>query len=239
MKQKTILITGTSSGIGKASALHFLKLGHIVHGIDKDPSTLCGWEGYYHYEVNICEKGQLPIITGINHLVFNAGVLQLEEDPLGVNLVGTLNCEDVYVKPNLGTLESIVILGSTAAEDGQDCREYVMSKGGLKSYTLYLANALGPHGVRVNCLTPGAGLTEMNRGHFDEETLHAVAQQNLLKRWGESYEYAEAIYFLCEKATFTTGANLLADGGEMIYSRYVWGLHEERPYPVEEVADEA
>ena len=232
MDKKTVLVTGSSSGIGYATAQLFCDNGYFVVGIDKLPAQLVH-RRYRHYTVDIRDKDNLPEVSNIGHLILNAGVLYDIEDTIGTNIYGTFNCEDVYVRPNLKTLESIVILSSIAAHDGQDDRGYVASKGALISYTRYLANQLAPFGVRVNSLSPGAGRTNMNEKYIrDAGVYEAVAQQNLLKRWNEPEECAKAIYFFAVDATFCTGQDLLIDGGERIYTRYVYGIDEDRAYPV-------
>jgi 3-oxoacyl-[acyl-carrier protein] reductase len=233
--QGRVILTGSSGGIGGATARLFMDKGYEVYGLDIKPATVEACDFYHHYQCDIRDKSTLPPIYDVNYVIMNAGVLQKDEDPIGVNVYGTLNTEDVYVRPNLKTLKSVVILSSTAAIDGQDCREYVISKGGLLSYTKHLANQLAPWKIRVNSVTPGAGRTEMNNRHtIDPKTYDAVGNQNLMNRWGEPEESAEAIYYMAVKATFTTGANLMVDGGEMVNSRYVYAKNEEREYPIPE-----
>ena len=225
MDKKTVLISGSSSGIGEASAKLFLDKGFIVHGIDRNEATVVH-NDYHHYVVDIREFDKLPSLSNISHLVFNAGVLYDHEDTIGTNIYGTFNCEDKYVRSNLQTLESIVILSSIAAHDGQDDRGYVASKGALISYTRYLANQLASFGIRVNSLSPGAGETSMNKKYMLKEVYDAVAQENLLRRWNQPEEIAKAVYFMCIDNTFCTGTDLLLDGGERIKTRYVYGPGE-------------
>jgi len=235
-KNASILITGTSSGVGEATAKLFLMRGYNVIGIDHNPATIrkdtCYYhELYQHYQVDIRCKDQLPKLTGLHYLIFNAGVLYDHEDTIGTNVQGTFNCEDVYVGSNLETLKSIVILSSIAAYDGQDDRGYVVSKAGLLGYTKWLANNLEQWRIRVNSLSLGAGETPMNSKYTrDAGVYDEVARQNLLGRWNQPIECAEAIYFLAVNATFCTGVDLLADGGEIVKTRYVYGQGEGPKY---------
>lgn len=225
-----VLITGSSHGIGQATAHLFLDKGFEVIGIDKEPSEISR-EFYTHYQVDITEVAKLPHIDNLTYIINNAGVLYDNEQPMQTNVYGTFNIEDTYFKVNIHTLNAIVNVSSIAALDGQDEREYVCSKGALISYTFYLANELAPYGVRVNCLVPGAGYTDMNKLYIeDPEVYEQIGEQNLLKRWGQSSENAKAIYFLCKDATFTTGEILKVDGGELIKNRYVRGKGETRTY---------
>lgn len=227
-----VLVTGTVHGIGRATSLLFVNKGFEVIGIDREESSI-DVPGYTHLVRDIRDKDKLPFIKGITHIVNNAGVLYDYEEPMQNNLYGTFNIEDVYVKPNLGSLSSIVNLSSIAALDGQDEREYTCSKGALISYTIYLANNLASHGVRANCVIPGAGETDMNKLYIDDpEVYERVGEQNLMRRWGTAEENARAIYFLSVDATFTTGETLLVDGGELIKNRYIRGKGEKRPYDI-------
>jgi NAD(P)-dependent dehydrogenase (short-subunit alcohol dehydrogenase family) len=225
-----VLITGTSHGIGRATAILFILRGFEVIGIDKDKSYIYPDSRYTHLKCDV--RNKLPVMLDkFTYIINNAGVLYDKEGPMSVNLYGMFNIEDNYVKQSLGVLKAIVNVGSIAGINGIADREYVCSKGAVVSYTAYLANELAGHGVRVNCVVPGAGDTDMNELYKDSPDVYEeIANQNLLKRWGLPEEFAKAIYYLCEDATFTTGTSLIVDGGELIKNKYIRYPGETRPY---------
>ena len=67
-----ILITGTTQGIGQAIAKLFLKNGHEVIGIDRQPSSISD-ENYTHYICDVRDRARLPEIKNVNILINNAG----------------------------------------------------------------------------------------------------------------------------------------------------------------------
>ena len=93
---------------------------------------------------------------------------------------------------------------------------YSASKAGLIGMTKALAKELGPSGVRVNCVAPGAIATEMNAS-LDEESISAICDETPLGRIGTPKEVASCVYFLSsDEASFVTGQILSADGGYAI-----------------------
>jgi NAD(P)-dependent dehydrogenase (short-subunit alcohol dehydrogenase family) len=113
----------------------------------------------------------------------------------------------------------IVLFGSvhvTRAFPGAS--PYAASKGALETLTSVLASELGPMGVRVSCVRPGAVFTELNQraGLFDEETarrrIDELGPAHALGRPGSVEEIAEAVeYLAC--AQWTTGSVMVVDGG--------------------------
>ena len=89
-----ILISGTSSGIGKAAALKFLKMGHKVYGVDREDSAICD-KNYTHFKKDIRDK-DLPIIKDVDVIVANAGV-QDEAEAIDTNLNGSINFVNNYL----------------------------------------------------------------------------------------------------------------------------------------------
>ena len=88
-----ILITGTSSGIGKGCAEYFLKEGHLVYGFDKDTSTI-SHPAYTHFCLDIRDKSAYPKLSPVDIVINNAGVQ--DGDDIDVNLKGTISITEHY-----------------------------------------------------------------------------------------------------------------------------------------------
>ena len=132
-----VLITGSSCGIGRATALKFLEEGHKVFGIDIVPpmSPLLNKNNYTHYICDI-SKGNLPDIEDINILINNAGV-QDDETAIDVNLKGLIAVTEKYgLQKNI---KSILMNASVSAHNGSEFPRYAASKGGVLAYTKYVA----------------------------------------------------------------------------------------------------
>jgi len=94
---------------------------------------------------------------------------------------------------------------------------YVASKGAVVGFTRALAREAGPEGIRVNAVAPGAFPTAATEIHADQDALwRDVLQSQSLKRRGEVEDVARAIsFFAGDDSGFVTGQTLLVDGGWM------------------------
>ena len=88
-----VLITGTSQGIGKAIAERFLREGHEVIGIDRQPSGISG-EHYSHYQCDVRDFDALPDVSAVNILINNAGTQN--EDDIDINLKALIRITEKY-----------------------------------------------------------------------------------------------------------------------------------------------
>jgi 3alpha(or 20beta)-hydroxysteroid dehydrogenase len=111
---------------------------------------------------------------------------------------------------------SVVNLSSTTALRGAPTMiAYSAAKAGLLGLTRSLAVALGPDGVRVNCVLPGVLATESN-AHFPAGPFERARAERALGRDGHPGDVAGAVlYFATSASEFVTGQSLIVDGGQL------------------------
>ena len=213
-----VLITGTSQGIGKAVAELFLKRGHEVIGIDRQPASIISG-GYTHFTKDLREREKLPALSGIEILINNAGTQN--EDDIEINLKSL-----IYVTERYGineSIRSILNIGSASGHTGAEFPEYCASKGGVIAYTKNTALRVAKFGATCNSLDPGGVITPLNECVInDSELWSEIMDETPLKRWATAEEIAEWAYFLTVENKFCTGQSIVVDGGESINFNFVW-----------------
>lgn len=248
MKNKVALITGASSGIGKATAEAFAAKGaHVVvaarrkEELDSLVAAIeakGGKAAAIKTDVSDAKSVEQMVAHTIktfgrlDYAINNAGIegklnmiTDLEEDEwdqvLDINLKGVFLSMKYEARAmlKLGHGGAIVNIGSVNSFLGFPTGSaYVTSKHGLIGLTSSVSAELGPKGIRVNLLCPGAIDTPMHqrlRGIvgddlYDKQLLPTVH----LQRAGRSEEIASAAIFLCsDDASYITGSTLTADGG--------------------------
>ena len=215
-----VLITGTSSGIGRAAALKFLAMGHDVFGIDIRESSIDN-ENYTHFTADVSDKNSLPEIEDVEILVNNAGVQTQTEKDIYVNLFGTMYCTEKYgLQPKI---KAIVNIASASAHNGAEFPEYSVSKGGVMTYTKNTALQVAKYGATCNSLSPGGVKSDINKHILEDERLwQAVLNESLLYRWAETEEIAEWIYFVAVVNKSMTAQDILIDNGEQAKANFIW-----------------
>lgn len=214
-----ILITGTSDGIGRATAEYFLERGHSVVGFDRKLPALAH-PNYRHEILDICDADAYPEDVQPEILINNAGVQDSGRD-IEINLMGTIRVTEKYAIAN-PRIRAVVMVGSASAHTGSEFPEYAASKGGLLTYTKNAALRLAPRAV-CNSIDPGGVLTDLNRPVMeDPELWNQIMALTPLRRWATPEEIAEWIYFAGVRNRFMTGQNLLIDGGEAGDAHFVW-----------------
>ena len=114
---------------------------------------------------------------------------------------------------------AVVLVGSTAGISGSMTNSRVahtVTKGGVVALTKQLAAEGAPHGIRVNCVSPGLIETPATRGDLlaDDHPMRSIAPSIPLGRIGTAEEVARCARFLAsDEASYVTGANLVIDGG--------------------------
>lgn len=238
LENKTILVTGASSGIGKATAIECSKLGAkvVVTGRNEERlnQTLAELEGEGHQAIVVdlsSEEGinvlvdQCPQIDG---LVNNAGstimvptqFISREKlmQVLEVNTVAPIMLtQQLLKKKKLGKGASVVITDSISgvniASPGNVL--YSTSKAAISGFVKNAALDLSVKNIRVNAVCPGMIDTHiLDNGSVTTEDVEADMKKYPLKRYGRPEEVAYAIiYFLSDASGFTTGSSLVIDGG--------------------------
>lgn len=239
---KTVLITGASRGIGRATALAFARAGWSVaahYGKSEEQAQSlrqaltdmsCDCELFQAdvtdpSAVNACVQAVLARFGRIDALVCCAGIAQqklftdlTDEDwkaMLSTDLGGVFAFDRAVLPAMLREHRgAIVNLSSVWGVVGASCEvHYSAAKAGVIGLTKALAKEVGPSGVRVNCIAPGVIDTDMC-ACFDEETMAALREETPLGRIGRPEDVAGAALFLCsEEASFITGQVLGVDGG--------------------------
>lgn len=216
---KKVIITGTTHGIGKATAELFLERGHFVYGLDiLEPSI--SHSRYKHHVCDVSVTSTLPTITKAEIVINNAATID-ERTAINVNLEGYINVVEKYCyQPEI---KSIINVGSISGHVGLDGPRYSASNGGRLAYTKNIAQYFGNNfKATVNSISPGAVLTNLEPYIYnDPKLVKAIAQENLLKKWIQPEEVAELIYYMTIVNKSITGQDILIDNGEVANYNFI------------------
>ena len=216
-----VVVTGSSSGIGKAVAEMFLGKGHEVIGLDINESSIKD-ANYTHYVVDIKNKEALPEINNVEILFNNAG-LQNSIDDIDNNLKGTINVTEKYINNN-DSLKSILFNASASSISGSEFPLYAASKAGVVGYMKNVAIRLAPKKVTVNAISLGGVNTSLNDSVMnDKEKFAKIMDVTPMKKWTDLDEVCDWVYFMTCKNKSASGQNILIDNGEHdLNDRFVW-----------------
>lgn len=234
LKDKVIVITGGTSGIGYATALKMAAMGAKVIACARHEKNFEDKNIVYHQldvtSTSSCEKLFNWVIENygrVDCLVANAGItsdaLTVKMADENFDLVINTNLKGVF---NLGRLfgpymekqgyGSIVIISSVVGQQGNIGQaNYAASKAGLIGMAKSWAKEFSRKGaaVRVNVVAPGYILTDMVKT-VPQDLLDKFANQTMLKRLGEADEVANVISFLCsDESSYITGTVIDVNGG--------------------------
>ncbi len=234
---KRILITGASSGIGRATAIECSKLGGICvlcgRNEERLQETLSMLEGSGHVTIaaDLLKSDDLQRIAAqcdkLDGVVLNAGINLMapiyflkEEDVNQVFATNTLapmllmqallKARKINAKASLVFTSSIDALNPDVSSSA-----YAASKAALTSFMRSCSKELAPRQIRANAVHPGLVETGMkHNGMVSDEDLEKNKELYLLKRYARPEEIAWAIiYLLSDASAFVTGSVLTIDGG--------------------------
>lgn len=243
VNKKTVLVTGSSRGIGKAIAIKFAKEGYnlVINGssrAEKLLETKSDIEQYkvscmaYFGDIGNYDKAKelfLMIKEQFGHidvLVNNAGIsyvglltdMSIEDwnKIITTNLTSVFNCSSLAI-PDMIKEKSgrIINISSVWGNVGASCEvAYSASKGGMNAFTKALAKELAPSNIQINAIACGAIDTEMNQFLSDEELVE-LSNEIPSGRLGSAEEVADLVYQLSQNNSYLTGQIIGLDGGWM------------------------
>jgi NAD(P)-dependent dehydrogenase (short-subunit alcohol dehydrogenase family) len=248
LQDRGVLVTGATGGIGSAVVEALAQEGSRVAAVDLDQDAVDALVGgledperHVGIAADLRDTGRLDeLVRGaraqlgsLHALVHVAGVLVRRPDIDAVT-------EDDWDLQHDVNLRATFFLNRAAArvlqEDGRGGRiinfasqgwwtggfggstAYSASKGGVVSLSRGLARTLGPDGITVNCVAPGAVDTPMLREGMDEPALDAFREQIPLGRFAQPAELAPTVVFLAsDHAAYISGATINVSGGQLMY----------------------
>ncbi|WP_207836639.1 SDR family NAD(P)-dependent oxidoreductase [Williamsia soli] len=243
MDSRTALVTGGTSGIGRAITTRLISEGAHVVVTGRRESELDALAADFGDRVSpirsdVSDLDDLDRVyaaiadrrSGLDLLVANAGggtfaaLADLEPDAFdrtfGINVRGTVFTVQKAL-PLLNPGASIVVTGSSsAARATASFGVYSASKAAIRQFSRVWAVELAERGIRVNTITPGPTETPGLAGlASDPDESRALLEREAsrvpLGRLGQPSEIADAVLFLSSpQASFITGSELFVDGGE-------------------------
>jgi len=243
LKNKNIVITGASSGIGRQITLSAAELGANVimvsRNIDKlkkiedKLNSLYENQNFTSFKLDISNSKQvnnifkdiIDKVKTIDVLINNAGitnddlVMRMNDEKwhnvIETNLSGTFYCSRAISKQMIKQKNGKIInIGSIIGVMGNKGQaNYAASKSGIIGLTKSLAKELSSRNITVNVINPGYISTDMTE-NLSNEQKDDFLKKIPLKRFGSTIEISELVCFLCsEKSNYITGQVLNIDGG--------------------------
>ena len=225
------LITGSSKGIGKYLAEHYVGKGHRVIGCSRQMPE---WKlnNYEHFTLSVYEEDDVKKVLSVvrkkygrlDNLINNAGIASMNHsmltptetvhNVLSTNLVGTfLFCREaakIMKKNKYGRIVNFSSVAVPLKLEGESV--YAASKAAIVMLTQTLAKELADFGITINAIGPTPVKTDLIRS-IPQEKIDDLIQRQAIKRFGEFSDVSNVIdFFLQPESDFVTGQVIYLGG---------------------------
>jgi NAD(P)-dependent dehydrogenase (short-subunit alcohol dehydrogenase family) len=228
---KQVLVTGGTSGIGKAIAQAFSLSGAdvLAVGLPSEESLPASIQTeILDVTDNAAVENLVSSLPKLHVVVNAAGIIRRDAEfdvevfsqVLDVNLIGAMRVSTAaHPKLRVSGGSIINIASMLSFFGGARVPAYSASKGGIVQLTRSLAIAWASHHIRVNAVAPGWISTPLTHAlQNDAQRSAELISRTPLARWGKPEEVAAPVLFLAsEAASFITGAIIPVDGGYSVF----------------------
>jgi 3-oxoacyl-[acyl-carrier protein] reductase len=227
---RVVLVTGTSRGLGRGLAEHFLANGAYVVGCSRKPSQLES-PRYQHHLLDVADEDAMRAmfrhisrdLGRLDVLVNNAGIASMNlallttadtvDQILTTNVTATfVACREAarLMRKGGGRIVNLVTVAVPLRLSGEAA--YVASKAGVVALTEVLAREFGPMGITVNAVGPGPIETDLIAG-IRNEVIDALLQQLVVRRKSTVADVANVIdFFVRPESDAITGQTIYLGG---------------------------
>lgn len=232
LDQRVVLITGTSRGIGRYLANHFLNKGDFVIGCSRTASTIEN-DKYMHFTIEITDEANIKLMFSkmrkvygrLDVLINNAAVnpdiafsVLASSDAISrtfdTNIIAVMKiCREavkLMVRKKKGRIINISSMAAKLEVPGESV--YTATKVALNSYTKVLAKEVNAFGITVNGVAPSVIKTDLS-AKIDQKVLRDVLSRNAIPEYGEMEDVANLIDFLVDDRSHAITGQTIYLGG--------------------------
>lgn len=220
-KNKVVLITGTSKGIGKELHKNFLKLGAKVHGFNSKDYDLTEAKGIRNLCNYIENLKKIDVLINNASINFKKQLIDINNEEysklLSINLDAYTFLSKSAVKKMITTKTKgrIINISSIVSQRVFSGRTpYSISKHAVLGLTKSLSQEYSKYGILTNSVSPGFTLTPLTKSMLTKKDIKKLSSRVPIGRMATTNDISNIVIYLCSKFnTYVTGQNIICDGG--------------------------